>query len=137
MRRVRLIVLAGWVGLAGVAACTREKPARETAGPPGAVAEAPPAPQIPVDVMPKVLTAAIDYPAEAKQRGEQGLVHVKALVGKDGRVTEVTVEPGQTVPPVLAQAAVAAVRQWTFEPGRSGGEPVAVWITVPVNFKLK
>jgi len=137
MRRPWTMLVIGCAGLAGLAACTRDKPAAGNAGSPEASKETPPAPEIPIDVMPKVVAAPITYPPEARERGEQGLVQVKALVGVDGRVVEAAVAPDQAVPPILANAAVEAVRGWTFEPARRGAEPVAVWIVVPVNFKLK
>jgi outer membrane biosynthesis protein TonB len=31
---------------------------------------------------------------------------------------------------------VDAVKQWIFEPAKAKGKPVAIWIAVPVNFKL-
>jgi protein TonB len=38
--------------------------------------------------------------------------------------------------PTLDQAAVDAVREWKYTPARLNGEPVAVLITVTVNFML-
>ena len=145
-KRAMVIVALGCIGVAGIWSCTKEPPAKDQRGkqPPAAGAPASnvtngdsqEAPEIPVDVMPKVIKAIVDYPEEARSRGEQGIVQVKALVGKDGKVTEASVNPTQPVSDVLAKAAVAAVKQWTFEPGKQKGEPVAVWIVVPVNFKL-
>lgn len=129
--------LAAWfviVGLAAPGACTRDKPAAQA--PPPAGGAAAPAPEIPIDTMPKVLSSPIIYPPEARSRGEQGIVQVKALVGRDGKVTMVSVDPAQSASPVLKQAAMDAVRQWTIEPARSGGEPREVWIVVPVAFRL-
>lgn len=131
MNRGTLAVLLAIVALSAIGGCTRDKPAPASAG------EAPaPAPELPIDTMPKVLDAAVKYPEEARARGEQGTVQVKALVGTDGKVTEVSAEAGQAASPVLVEAALAAVRQWTFEPARSGGQPCAVWIVVPVAFRL-
>lgn len=129
----RLATLLAIVALAAPGACTRDKPAPAPAGEANAPA---PAPDLPIDTMPKVLDAAVKYPEEARARGEQGTVQVKALVGTDGKVTEVSAEAGQAASPVLVEAALAAVRQWTFEPARSGGQPRAVWIVVPVAFRL-
>ena len=38
---------------------------------------------------------------------------------------------------LLAKAAVDAVKQWKFTPATLKGMPVAVWIVVPVSFRLK
>jgi protein TonB len=118
-----MVALLAGLGLFGAGSCTREQPARE-------------APMIPVDVMPKLLASAVKYPEEARDKGLEGLVRVKAFVGKDGKVIEAAVDAGQSGPPVLEKAAVDAVRQWTFEPARAKGEPVEIWIVVPVNFRL-
>jgi protein TonB len=37
---------------------------------------------------------------------------------------------------MLDAAAAAAVRQWRFKPATSKGEPVAVWVGIPVKFTL-
>lgn len=144
--RTAAIAALACFGITGIWSCTKEPPANDQRGKEPPAAGTPPSnatnggsqepPEIPVDVMPKVIKALVDYPEEARDRGEQGIVRVKALVGKDGRVTEASVDTAQPVSDVLAKAAVAAVKQWTFEPGKQKGEPVAVWIVVPVNFKL-
>jgi protein TonB len=36
----------------------------------------------------------------------------------------------------LDEAAADAVKKWLFEPARMGKEPVAVWVTLPEEFKL-
>jgi TonB family protein len=76
-----------------------------------------------------VLEAKVDYPGEARS-AVRGIVMVKALVGKDGRVTEAAVDTSQAASPALSKAAVEAVRGWRFEPARSKGDPVEVWIVV-------
>ena len=50
-----------------------------------------------------------------------------------GRVTDVKVLRGV---PLLDQAAIDAVRQWVYTPTLLNGTPVAVVMTVTVNFKL-
>ncbi len=129
-------VLVICLGAASVLSCAREKAAPDAARP-GAAAPAPrEAPTIPVDVMPKLLTAPVTYPEEARARGEEGIVQVKALIGKDGRVIETAMEPGQTAPEALGKAAVESVKGWTFDPARAKGEPVEIWVVVPVRYRL-
>jgi periplasmic protein TonB len=146
MNRTMAIALLSCLGIAGGWSCARERSAKDLPGKESPAREAPQSgavdeaaqelPEIPVDVMPKVLKASVVYPEEARARGEQGIVYVRALVGKDGKVTKAAVDPKQPASETLGKAAVAAVEQWTFEPGKNAGEPVAVWIVVPVNFKL-
>ena len=74
-----------------------------------------------------------DYPDMARSAGVEGTVLVQALVGKDGKVKDTRVTKSV---PMLDDAAVAAVKQWVFKPALSNNKPVAVWVAVPVNFKL-
>ncbi len=127
----------GLGGLAGSAACTRREPAPAPAGASATPATEEPAPEQTPDVMPKLLTTPITYPAEARERGEQGIVQVQALVGVDGKVIKTVAMPNQKVAQVLIDAAVAAVREWTFEPAKIDDRPVKIWVVVPVNFRLQ
>ncbi|NOT33493.1 MAG: energy transducer TonB [Candidatus Eisenbacteria bacterium] len=59
---------------------------------------------------------------------------VQALVFRDGSVAETRVVRSI---PMLDDAAVDCVRQWRFTPGMTNGEPVAVWVTIPIKFSLR
>jgi protein TonB len=128
-RTVALLAIAGSLLLG---ACSREKPTPLPAG--GAAS---PPPEMPIDTMPKLVTAKVVYPEEARNQGIQGTVVVRALVGKDGSVRDVSADTTQTVAPVLVQAAMEAVRHFEFLPARSKGEPTEVWISLPVYFRLR
>jgi protein TonB len=73
------------------------------------------------------------YPAEAKANRVQGSVRFTVVIGKDGRVQNVTLVSGD---PVLAQAAKEAVQQWVYKPTLLNGDPVEVMTQVDVNFTL-
>lgn len=73
------------------------------------------------------------YPEEARRRGVEGTVLVQALVGKDGTVRRTQLVRGVAG---LDEAAEACVKQWRFKPARAKGESVAVWVAVPMTFKL-
>lgn len=77
--------------------------------------------------------ADLEYPVDAGRAGVEGTVIVKALVGRDGRVRMTAVT---TSVPMLDEAAIRNVETWQFEPATSGGKPVAVWVSIPVRFKL-
>ena len=87
------------------------------------------------------------YPVEALKQRVYGIVKVKFVVGKDGRVQDIVPnEPKEGEVPKniarayqsLQEAAVSAVRQLKpFAPGRQDGEPVAVSFTVPVTFRIQ
>jgi TonB family protein len=74
------------------------------------------------------------YPADAKKAGISGSVMLSVVVGADGAVKEVTFREG---PQALAQAAIDAVRNWTFKPTMLNDEPVEVETSVTVNFALQ
>jgi TonB family protein len=73
------------------------------------------------------------YPVESRARGISGTVVVQALVGKDGFVKNTVVVKSITG---LDEAAIACVKQWRFHPAMAKGEPVAVWVAIPVGFRL-
>ena len=73
------------------------------------------------------------YPAAAKEAGVSGVVHLPAIIGKDGRVQELHALSG---PPLLIQAAIDAVRQWVYRPTLLNGNPVEVETTIDINFTL-
>lgn len=90
-----------------------------------------------VDELPQIVKrVAPVYPRAARKRGEQGTVFVRALVGRDGKPVQVAVASGKGVWAGLDKAAVDAVKQWTFTPAKMKGKPVAVWVVIPVKFKL-
>jgi protein TonB len=82
----------------------------------------------------KLRDVAPKYPAIAQQARIEGTVVIDAVIGVDGRVAEMRVT--QSVP-LLDQAARDAVIQWVFTPTRLNGEPVAVVMTVTVEFRLR
>jgi protein TonB len=76
------------------------------------------------------------YPASARRLGIQGTSLLKVQVLLDGRVGEVVVQESAGHPD-LDQAAADAVRRWRFDPARRGADPVAVWVLLPVEFRIR
>ena len=76
---------------------------------------------------------APQYPPEAGRARIEGTVVLMAVIDKDGSVKEVRVESGL---PILAQAAIDAVRQWRYKPYMIDGEPVEVDSRITINFTL-
>jgi len=73
------------------------------------------------------------YPLEAGRARIEGPVVLMAVIGKDGSVQDVRVESGL---PLLAQAAIDAVKQWRYRPYLVNGEPVEVDSRITINFTL-
>jgi protein TonB len=73
------------------------------------------------------------YPTVARLMHVSGTVRLRAIIGKDGSVSQLEVLSGN---PILAQAAVAAVREWRYRPTRLNEEAVEVETYITVNFIL-
>jgi periplasmic protein TonB len=73
------------------------------------------------------------YPPLARQARIQGTVMLQAEISKDGTIENLRLMSGH---PMLAPAAIEAVKQWRYKPYMLNGEPVAVETTVMVNFTL-
>jgi len=76
------------------------------------------------------------YPAAPRRLGIQGTTLLRVHVLADGRIGDVLVETSAGHPD-LDQAAVGAIRGWRFEPARRGNEPVAMWVLLPFEFRLR
>jgi protein TonB len=61
------------------------------------------------------------------------VVKLYALIGKDGTIQTLNVISGH---PLLAPAAVEAVKQWIYQPTLLNGNPVEVETEIDVNFTL-
>jgi periplasmic protein TonB len=73
------------------------------------------------------------YPEIARLAKVEGTVRFKAIIGADGTVQNLALESGPTM---LAQAAIEAIRQWTFLPATRNGDPVEDTIHIDVGFTL-
>lgn len=87
-----------------------------------------------VEELPEAITrVAPAYPDSARDANVQGTVLVRALVCASGMIYDTRID--QSIP-LLDGAAVAAVRQWVFLPAKSDGNPIAVWVVIPIRFTL-
>jgi protein TonB len=73
------------------------------------------------------------YPPLARQARIQGQVVLQAQISKSGDIENLQLVSGH---PMLAPAAIEAVKQWKYKPYLLNGEPVEVETTVQVNFSL-
>lgn len=82
-----------------------------------------------------LLVSKVDpiYPPLARQARIQGIVVLTVIVGKTGDVEDVQLVSGH---PMLAPAAIEAVKQWKYRPYLLNGDPIAVDTQVQVNFML-
>lgn len=85
------------------------------------------------DIKPPLLIKRVDpdYPAEAKEKGIEGVVILELTTDKYGRVARVRVLRSI---PELDEAAKDAVKQWVYEPFIMDEKPRGVIFTVTVRF---
>ncbi|HXJ68886.1 MAG TPA: energy transducer TonB [Verrucomicrobiae bacterium] len=102
--------------------------------PPGMTADALKGDFALVDTLPEVTKRVRPtYPSVARVMELSGVVVIQALVGKDGAVKDAFVITGH---PVFRDDAIEAIWQWHFKPAVYHGDPVAVWVAIPVRFTL-
>ena len=76
-----------------------------------------------------------EYPPLAREARVDGRVVAQVLVGVDGFLQDVQMDPRHSIP-MLDDAVIAAARQWVFTPARVCGRPVAVWVSLPFDFQM-
>lgn len=74
------------------------------------------------------------YPPAARFANVGGSVVIRGIVRKDGRIDDVQII--RDLPYGLGEAAREAVERWRFRPATFRGEPIDVYYTVTVNFRL-
>lgn len=112
--------------------------------PPVAAPEPPPEPPashgvyaaVPLGGTPPVIIDRVKprYPAMARRAGTQGVVVIRAIIRRDGTIDDIDVI--QDLPNGLGEAARDAVERWRFRPATYRGEPIDVYYTVTINFRL-
>ncbi|MBA1200591.1 energy transducer TonB [Pseudomonas capeferrum] len=116
------------------------KPVEQPPAPPQPVA--PPAPPAPKPITPASASAgylhnpAPQYPSLALRRGWEGTVLLRVHVLASGKPSEIQIQKssGRTQ---LDEAALNAVKRWSFAPAKQGNDPIDGWVSVPIDFKLK
>jgi protein TonB len=78
-----------------------------------------------------------NYTSEARDQRIEGVVGLSCVVQPDGRVTDISVTQSLDAVFGLDKNAVEAMGQWEFKPGTKNNKPVAVKISVQMNFTLK
>ncbi|HJQ96989.1 MAG TPA: energy transducer TonB [Candidatus Polarisedimenticolaceae bacterium] len=95
----------------------------------------------PVELTPEMVRPVLlhkvqpDYPNVARRIRLEGRVTVQAVIGLDGSVESVEILRSSS--PLFEDAALDAVKQWTYRPATMGGQPVRVYFVVEVGFVLR
>lgn len=118
-------------------------PAAATPSPPAPPAPAaPPAPPTPpAVVLPSSQADYLNnprppYPALSRRLGEQGKVVLRVFIETDGTASRAEVRTSSGFER-LDETARQTVLRWRYVPGKRGGTPEAMWVTVPINFVLE
>jgi periplasmic protein TonB len=83
--------------------------------------------------MPSKANAIPQYPQEARASGRTGMVILKVVILANGRVANVEVMRGEEP---FVSAAIAAVKNWKYEPAHYKGQPITVYRIIQIPFKL-
>ncbi|QZD73338.1 energy transducer TonB [Pseudomonas sp. 3-2] len=132
----------------------KPKPAPKPVAKPVAQQPAPPAPPQPVAApalaappAPQPITPASanagylhnpapEYPSVAMRRGWQGTVLLRVHVLASGKPGEIQIQKSSGRDQ-LDEAALAAVKRWSFVPAKQGDVAQDGWVSVPIDFKIK
>ncbi|MEG0635552.1 MAG: energy transducer TonB [Pseudomonas sp.] len=105
-------------------------------------APAPPAPPAPAPVTPASANAAYlknpapEYPSLAQRRGWEGTVLLRVHVLASGKPGEIQIQK-TSGRQQLDDAALAAVKRWSFVPAKQGDVAQDGWVSVPIDFKIR
>ena len=110
---------------------------------PAPKAETPPAPPAPAPVKETPPSAnagylnnpAPEYPSLAHRRGWEGTVLLRVHVLANGKPGEIQVQKSSGRD-ALDEAALRAVKRWSFVPAKRGEQAIDGWVTVPLDFRL-
>jgi protein TonB len=82
-----------------------------------------------------LLRALPRYPTEARLRGIEGRVLLRAIIDRTGAIED-DISVVESVA-ILDAAAIEALRKWRFKPGSDrDGHPLRVLVEVPLHFSL-
>lgn len=99
----------------------------------------PPAPQLRAELWPEsamISKTEPEYTEEARRAGIEGTVMLSVIVDEEGRPVSMRVIDSAPKPTGLEESALEAIKNWRFQPRILNGQPVAVHLTVQVNFRL-
>ena len=82
------------------------------------------------------IMANLEYPEMARKANVEGRVVVYAQIGATGDVIDTKIM--QSLGPIgCDEAAIKAIKSVRWHPALQRDRPVSVWISIPVDFKLK
>ncbi len=76
------------------------------------------------------------YPEIARQHRQEGLVLLEVAVTAEGKPSEISIKKSSGYR-LLDQAALNAVRRWSFRPAEMASIPISSKVEVPIEFRLQ
>lgn len=76
-----------------------------------------------------------EYPRELKEQKIAGTVVLRVTIDASGKVSDI--QPETSDHESLTQAAVAAVKEWTWRPGTVKGQPKGFTLMITIHFRLE
>lgn len=76
------------------------------------------------------------YPDRALRMGQEGVVWLHVLISETGARKDIKIHKS-TKYALLNQAAVKAVKKWTFDPNIVNGQAIKSWVEIPIEFKIQ
>lgn len=74
------------------------------------------------------------FPSDMRREGTGGVVTVKCTIDEKGNVTDPVVEKASN--DAFIAPALEALRKWKFKPAKRGGTPVALKVSIPIQFSI-
>lgn len=91
---------------------------------------------IPYDIPPKPMSSIRpEYPKSMQESKTEGVVIVQTFIRADSTIGDMVIL--KEAHPDLNAAALDALRETKWIPAMYKNEPVGVWISIPINFKIK
>lgn len=75
------------------------------------------------------------YPRRARQMRREGVVRVRVVLDKEGKIVSSRLLPGENAE-LFGAATLEAVQRWRFTPGKIGNRPVMCEVEIPVEYNL-
>lgn len=89
-----------------------------------------------VEELKKYFAKNLSYPKIAKEKGIEGVVHIRFEIKKDGSVGKIIIS--KSAHPTLDVEAVRVIKEMPlWLPGRFRGEVVGSWCSLPVRFYIQ
>ncbi|WP_163355303.1 M56 family metallopeptidase [Dysgonomonas sp. 25] len=88
------------------------------------------------EAMNQYIRKNLQYPLDAQENGVEGRVTIRFIVTHEGKIRDAKLLKG--ILPSCDEEALRVIREMPdWQPGKQNGQPVDVYFTIPIVFKLK